>query len=106
MIMKNENLLETVNLRKTYKVGRVQVEALRGVNLKVRRGEMVAIMGRSGVGKSRLWQIPGAISRPTHGSVFIDGHSTSDMNDRELTHVRRNKIGFVFQLFYLVPTLT
>jgi len=106
MIMNNINLLETVNLRKTYKVGRIQVEALRGVNLKVRRGEMVAIMGPSGCGKSTLMQILGAISRPTHGTVFIDGHSTSDMNDRELTHVRRNKIGFVFQRFNLLPTLT
>jgi putative ABC transport system ATP-binding protein len=106
MIMNNANLLETINLRKTYKVGRIQVEALRGVNLKVRRGEMVAIMGPSGCGKSTLMQILGAISRPTHGTVFIDGHSTSDMTDRQLTHVRRSKIGFVFQRFNLLPTLT
>src|SRR5262245_39674302 len=104
--MNNVNLIETVDLQKTYTVGSVLVHALRGLNLKVRRGEMVAIMGPSGCGKSTLMQILGAISRPTHGTVVIDGERTDEMNDRKLTHVRRRKIGFVFQRFNLLPTLT
>src|SRR5262245_22579915 len=92
--MNNANLIETIDVQKTYNVGSVQVQALRCVNLKVRKGEMVAIMGPSGCGKSTLMQILGAISRPTHGTVVIDGQRTNEMNDRELTHIRRRKIGF------------
>src|SRR6266446_9745 len=99
-------LLETLDLRKTYKVGKVDLEALRGVNLRIREGELVAIMGPSGCGKSSLMHVLGAMTKPTSGKVFIDGHEIAGMNDSELTGIRRDKIGFVFQKFNLLPTLT
>ena len=99
-------LLETLDLRKTYKVGKVEVEALRGVNVRIREGELVAIMGPSGCGKSTLMHVLGAMTRPSSGKVFIDGQDIAGMNDRELTGIRREKIGFVFQKFNLLPTLT
>src|SRR5436305_1417308 len=101
-----KTVLETLDLRKTYTVGKVEVEALRGVNLRIREGELVAIMGPSGCGKSTLMHVLGAMSRPSSGKVFIDGNDIAGMNDRELTAVRREKIGFVFQKFNLLPTLT
>jgi putative ABC transport system ATP-binding protein len=101
-----KTLLETLDLRKTYKVGKLEVEALRGVNLRIREGELVAIMGPSGCGKSTLMHVLGAMTRPTSGKVLIDGHEIAGMNDRELTGIRREKIGFVFQKFNLLPTLT
>jgi putative ABC transport system ATP-binding protein len=101
-----KTLLETLDLRKTYAVGKVDVEALRGVNLRIRAGELVAIMGPSGCGKSTLMHVLGAMTKPTSGKVFIDGSEIAGMNDRELTAVRREKIGFVFQKFNLLPTLT
>ncbi len=101
-----KTLLETLDLRKTYKVGKVEVEALRGVNLRIREGELVAIMGPSGCGKSTLMHVLGAMTRPTSGKVLIDGQEIAGMNDRELTGIRREKIGFVFQKFNLLPTLT
>jgi putative ABC transport system ATP-binding protein len=99
-------LLETFDLRKTYRLGKVDVEALRGVSLKIDAGELVAIMGPSGCGKSTLMHILGAMAQPTSGSVHIDGQNIAAMNDRERTEVRRRKLGFVFQKFNLLPTLT
>jgi putative ABC transport system ATP-binding protein len=101
-----KNLLETIDLRKTYKVGKIDVEALRGVNLRIRAGELAAIMGPSGCGKSTLMHILGAMTKPTSGRVLIDGKNVGDMNDRGLTSIRRDKVGFVFQKFNLLPTLT
>jgi putative ABC transport system ATP-binding protein len=101
-----KTLLEALDLRKTYKVGKVEVEALRGVNLRIREGELVSIMGPSGCGKSTLMHVLGAMTRPTSGKVLIGGHEIAGMNDRELTRIRREKIGFVFQKFNLLPTLT
>lgn len=99
-------LLEAINLKKIYKVGKVEVEALRGVNLQVREGEFVSVMGPSGCGKSTLLHILGAMDRPTSGHVVIDGKNTSRMSDADLTEIRRKKIRFVFQRFNLLPTLT
>ena len=101
-----KTLLETLDLRKTYTVGKVEVEALRGVNLRIREGELVAIMGPSGCGKSSLMHVLGAMTKPSSGKVLIDGQEITGMNDRELTGIRRDKIGFVFQKFNLLPTLT
>jgi putative ABC transport system ATP-binding protein len=99
-------LLETVDLRKTYRVGKVDVEALRGVSIRIREGELVAIMGPSGCGKSSLMHILGAMARPTAGKVLIEGSDIAEMKDVDLTRIRREKIAFVFQKFNLLPTLT
>jgi len=106
MVQRTHTLLETVDLKKTYRIGRLEVEALRGVTLTVDAGEMVAIMGPSGCGKSSLMHILGAMMRPSAGSVLIDGEDTTRMDDRARTEFRRRKIGFVFQKFNLLPTLT
>src|SRR5215470_6824723 len=99
-------LLETIDLRKTYRVGKIEVEALRGVSLRIREGELAAIMGPSGCGKSTLMHILGAMTKPTSGQVMIDGNDIGNMTDGGLTAIRRDKIGFVFQKFNLLPTLT
>ena len=99
-------LLETVDLRKTYKLGKVEVEALRGVSIRINAGELVAIMGPSGCGKSTLMHLLGAMTRATSGKVLIEGQDTASMNDRERTEIRRKKLGFVFQKFNLLPALT
>ena len=88
-----KNLLETLDLRKSYTAGKVQVEALRGVNLRIREGELVAIMGPSGCGKSTLMHILGAMTKPSSGQVLIGGHAIAGMNDNQLTRIRREKIG-------------
>jgi putative ABC transport system ATP-binding protein len=101
-----KTLLETIDLRKTYTVGKIDVEALRGVSLRIRAGELASIMGPSGCGKSTLMHILGAMTKPTTGKVLIDGDDIGSMNDRGLTAIRRDKVGFVFQKFNLLPTLT
>jgi putative ABC transport system ATP-binding protein len=99
-------LLETIDLRKTYTVGKIEVEALRGVSLRIQEGELASIMGPSGCGKSTLMHILGAMTKPTSGKVVIDGEDIGSMNDGGLTAIRRDKVGFVFQKFNLLPTLT
>jgi putative ABC transport system ATP-binding protein len=93
-------------LRKTYRMGGEVVRALDGVDLVVERGSMVAIMGRSGSGKSTLLNILGGLDRPDEGQVVLDGVDITRLNGRALTRVRREKLGFVFQQFNLIPTLT
>lgn len=99
-------LLETIDLRKTYRVGKIEVEALRGVNMRIREGELTAVMGPSGCGKSTLMHVLGAMAKPSSGKVLIDAQDIGEMNDSGLTEIRRKKIGFVFQKFNLLPTLT
>jgi putative ABC transport system ATP-binding protein len=99
-------LLQTENLTMTYHVGKVDVHALRGVNLSVPPGEFISIMGQSGCGKSTLLHILGGLLQPTSGRVIIDGEDLSSMTDAARTDLRRRKIGFVFQRFNLFPTLT
>src|SRR4030095_10061573 len=99
-------LLETVDLRKTYTAGKINIEALRGVNLKINEGELVAIMGPSGCGKSTLMHILGGLSQPTSGRMLIGGNDLTGMTDGQRTEIRRRRIGFVFQKFNLLPTLT
>jgi putative ABC transport system ATP-binding protein len=100
------HIIEVVDLYKTYRVGRVDVPALRGVNLSVAPGEFLAIVGPSGSGKSTLFHIIGGLTPPTSGHVFIDGLDVAAMSDAERTRMRQRKVGFVFQKFNLLPTLT
>jgi putative ABC transport system ATP-binding protein len=99
-------IVKTENLTKTYKVGKVDVPALRGVSLEIGRGEFVAIMGPSGCGKSTLLHLMGGLLSPTSGKMIIDGEDLSAVSDAARTDIRRRKIGFVFQRFNLFPTLT
>ncbi len=99
-------LLQAIDLKKIYKVGTVQVEALRGVNLAVEAGEMISVMGPSGCGKSSLMHILGAMTQATAGKLLIEGVNVAAMGDRRRTEFRRDKIGFVFQKFNLLPTVT
>jgi len=89
-----------------YYEGKRGVTALREIDLEIARGEMVAIVGASGSGKSTLLNLMGALDRPTSGSIEIDGVTLSGIPDHELTRIRRDKIGFIFQFFNLLPTLT
>jgi putative ABC transport system ATP-binding protein len=98
-------VVEAVNLKKTYMLGKVPVEALHGVNLKVESGEFVSILGPSGSGKSTLLNLIGALDKPSTGKMLIEGTDLATLNDDQLTDVRR-KIGFVFQFFNLIPRLT
>ena len=93
-------------LQKTYRVGEASVAALKGVSLDVRRGEMVALTGPSGSGKSTLLGLIGGLDRPTSGRIEIDGIDITDMGEGRLTEVRNERIGFIFQFFNLIPTLT
>ncbi len=99
-------ILEIRDLKMVYRVGKVDVPALRGVDITVNEGEYVAIMGPSGCGKSTFLHIVGGMLQPTSGRVIIDGEDLTKMSDGERTDLRRRKIGFVFQRFNLFPTLT
>jgi putative ABC transport system ATP-binding protein len=98
-------IVEALNVKKTYMLGKVPVEALQGVNLKVETGEFVSILGPSGSGKSTMLNLIGALDRPTSGQLLIDGVDISRLNDNQLADLRR-RIGFVFQFFNLIPRLT
>jgi putative ABC transport system ATP-binding protein len=99
-------MIEIQNLKKTYRVGEVDVHALRGVNLHVQRGEFVSIVGPSGSGKSTLFHILGGLTPPTSGTVHIDGRDLLNMTDAERTDLRKKSVGFVFQKYNLLPTLS
>jgi putative ABC transport system ATP-binding protein len=100
-----EPILRTENLWKTYRSGKVQVPALRGVNFEVMPGEFVAVMGPSGCGKSTLLYVIGGLAQATKGRVLVDGNDLTALSDAERTRLRRHKVGFVFQRFNLLPTL-
>src|SRR5579871_1473681 len=99
-------IIQAVDLTKTYRVGKVDVAALRGVTFEVEKGEFVAIVGPSGSGKSTLFYLLGGLAQATSGRVVIDGVDFATLNDGERTKLRRHRIGFVFQKFNLLPTLT
>jgi putative ABC transport system ATP-binding protein len=101
-----EPIVSTSDLKKIYRVGKVEVPALRGVDLVVQEGEFVAVVGPSGCGKSTLLHVLGGLTPPTSGKVLVDGNDFSCMSDGDRTRFRRHKIGFVFQRFNLLPTLT
>ena len=99
-------VLAVSDVRKTYQMGDVQVEALRGVNLSLSAGELVTLLGPSGSGKSTLLNILGGLDVPTSGHVRYHDEDLTVADDRLLTHYRREHVGFVFQFYNLVPTLT
>src|SRR5579885_1168370 len=102
----SDPIISIRGLRKVYQVGHVGVEALRGVDFDVRRGEFVSIVGPSGSGKSTLFHIVGGLTPPTAGSVVVDGNDLSKLNDSGRTRLRKTTVSFVFQKFNLLPTLT
>jgi len=98
-------IIETENVTKVYRVGKVDVPALRGVSLTVERGHFVSIVGPSGSGKSTLFYLLGGLTRASSGRVMVDGNDFAQMSDAQRTSMRKSKIGFVFQKFNLLPTL-
>jgi|ERR1035438_6272199 putative ABC transport system ATP-binding protein len=98
--------IEAREVRKTYRVGKVEVPALRGISFDVQKGEFVSIVGPSGSGKSTLFYMLGGLTRADSGSVTIDGVNFADLSDSERTRLRKRRIGFVFQKFNLLPTLS
>ena len=100
------DVIVTDNLWKTYEMGDQQVHALRGVNLRIRHNEYVAIMGPSGSGKSTLMNLIGCLDSPTRGKYWLNGHDVSELNDDELARIRNKEIGFVFQTFNLLARAT
>src|SRR5918994_1617701 len=101
-----ETIIEARNVQKTYDTGSVKVHALRGVDLAVRRGEMVAIMGPSGCGKTTLLNVLSGLDDLSDGEVRIDGESIGGMSDRKRTRFRAEKMGFIFQSYNLIPVLS
>ena len=101
-----DNVIETRDIRKVYKMGEVEVHALRGVSFTIRRGEVVSIMGPSGSGKSTLMNTLGCLDRPSSGDYVLDGEEVATLSDDDLAAVRNRKVGFVFQSFNLLSRQT
>ncbi|MBI2131083.1 ABC transporter ATP-binding protein [Candidatus Woesearchaeota archaeon] len=101
----SSNIIRLANVWKTYKMGEVEVSALRGVSLEINKGEFVAITGSSGSGKSTMMNLVGCLDLPSKGSVYLDGNDISQMDESGLAQIRGQKIGFIFQQFHLIPTL-
>ena len=99
-------IIQVENITKVYRIGKVDVPALRGVSFEVQKGEFVSIVGPSGSGKSTLFYILGGLTRATSGRVLVDGEDFARMSDGQRTEMRKRKIGFVFQKFNLLPTLS
>lgn len=106
MVLKMENLIEIQDVFKIYPSAEDEVKALRGINITVGKGEFVAVVGSSGSGKSTMMNILGCLDVPTTGSYFLDGQDVSHFSDDELSTIRNEKIGFIFQGFHLIPGLS
>ena len=104
--MNNANMIHVRKLTKTYRVGEVDVHALRGVSLDVAHGEFLAVVGPSGSGKSTLFNVLGGLAAPSSGEVYIDGVDLRGMSESDRTELRQRKVGFVFQKYNLLPTLS
>ncbi len=99
-------VVECKDIYKIYKVGSIEINAIRGINLKIQRGEFIAMMGPSGCGKTSLLNLIGAIDYPTSGQALLDGEDITKMSEKERTYIRRDKVGFIFQFYSLMPMLT
>lgn len=104
--MKQDYVIQARNLCKVYQMGTVEVRALCGVTINIKRGEVLAIIGPSGSGKSTLMNLLGCLDRPTSGEYILDGELVSNLNDDQLAIIRNHKVGFVFQNFNLLPRMT
>ena len=98
-------VVELKDVKKFYMLGKTRVDALQGVSLEIQKGEFLAIAGPSGSGKSTMLNMIGCIDLPSEGKILIDGTEVDTLSDKELTHYRRSKIGFIFQSFNLIPVL-
>lgn len=101
-----EEAIRLENVYKIYRIGKQEVKALDGISFSIKKGDFISIMGPSGSGKSTLLNLIGCLDKPTEGEIFIDGVNIFSLNDDELTIIRRDRIGFIFQKFNLIPTLT
>ncbi|MEK6967838.1 MAG: ABC transporter ATP-binding protein [Nanoarchaeota archaeon] len=101
-----ESIVKIEKVWKTYTIGENKVHALRGLDLEIKKGEFVAIQGPSGSGKSTAMNMIGALDTPSKGSVFLDGHNIASLSESELAQIRGKKIGFIFQQFNLIPSLS
>ena len=101
----NGSMIRSEHLNKVYRMGKIEVPALRDVSLEIEEGEFLAIVGSSGSGKSTLLNMLGCLDKPTSGAVFIDGVNTASLSENELAEIRREKIGFIFQQFNLIHSL-
>ena len=99
-------IVELQNVRKVYPLGKVEVEAVKGVTFCIEKGDFISIAGPSGSGKTTILNMLGCVDRPTSGTVLIDGRPTKDLNDRQLTTLRHETLGFIFQSFNLIPVLS
>jgi len=101
-----KSIIQLNDVWKVYQMGEVEVPALRGINIDVEQGEFLAIAGPSGSGKSTMMHIVGCLDMPTKGNIFLDGDDIESFRESRLSQIRGQKIGFIFQQFYLIPTLT
>ena len=104
--MAEENVVRTRNVKKVFIMGNVSLEALKGINLEIKRGEYISIMGPSGSGKSTLFNMIGGLDKPTEGKVYIDEVDVAQLDAYELAWLRCRKIGYIFQSFNLIPVMT
>lgn len=104
--MVQEPLCILLDVKKSYRAGEIDIEVLRGINLEIKRGDFIAIMGTSGSGKTTLLNIIGCLDRPTSGRYILAGKEVSGLTDEELSEIRNRHIGFIFQNFYLLPYAT